>query len=69
MHPDIEYLKKIVKKLACNQGVHFVDAFYEEKTGSTIVFENGRVDRIRQGIDLRARHKSNQESTHLLCFF
>jgi len=51
MHPDIEYLKKIVKKLACNQGVNFVDAFFEEKTGSTIVFENGRVDRIRQGID------------------
>ncbi len=51
MHPDIEYLKKIVKKLACNQGVHFVDAFFEEKTGSTIVFENGRVDRVRQGID------------------
>lgn len=51
MYPEIEELKRIVKKLMCNQGIDFVDIFCEEKTGSTIVFENGKVDRLRSGID------------------
>ncbi len=51
MRPDIDDLKRLVKKLACNQRIDFVDIFYEEKSGSTIVFENCKVDRVRSGID------------------
>ncbi|MCL5124056.1 MAG: TldD/PmbA family protein [Deltaproteobacteria bacterium] len=51
MNPDIDDLKQVVKKLMCNQGIEFVDVFFEEKKGSSIVFENGKVDRLRSGID------------------
>lgn len=42
--------EKVVRKL-CSAGGEFADLFFEEKTGATVVFENGKVDRIRQGID------------------
>ena len=51
MYPEIDDLKRLVKKLMCNKGVDFVDIFFEEKTGSTITLENGKVDRLRSGID------------------
>lgn len=51
MYPEIDDLKRLVKRLMRNQGVDFVDIFFEEKTGSTITFENGKVDRLRSGID------------------
>lgn len=51
MYIDVDDLKRLVKKLSCNHGIDFVDIFVEEKTGSTIVFENSKIDRIRRGID------------------
>lgn len=45
--PDLE---SAVRSLV-TAGGEFADVFYEERTGTTVVFENGRVDRIRQGID------------------
>lgn len=43
-------VEKVVRRL-CSAGGEFADLFFEEKTGAALVFENGRVDRIRQGID------------------
>ncbi len=43
-------VEKVMRKL-CSAGGEFADLFFEEKTGATLIFENGRVDRIRQGID------------------
>ncbi|MGC8658016.1 MAG: TldD/PmbA family protein [Desulfomonilaceae bacterium] len=51
MNPDIDDLKPVVKKLISYQGIDFVDIFFEEKKGSSIIFENGKVDRLRSGID------------------
>ena len=42
--------EKAIRKLISAKG-EFADLFFEEKTGTTIVYENGKVDRIRQGID------------------
>lgn len=40
----------VVKRLA-GTSVVFADIFFEEKTVSTLVYENGRVDRVRKGVD------------------
>ncbi len=42
--------EKAIRKLISAKG-EFADLFFEERTGSAIVYENGKVDRIRQGID------------------
>ncbi|MDQ7785304.1 MAG: TldD/PmbA family protein [Desulfomonilaceae bacterium] len=43
-------VERVVTGLA-SSGCEFADLFLEERTGSTLVFEGGKVDRIRQGID------------------
>jgi TldD protein len=42
--------EKVIRKLMSTKG-EFADLFFEDRSGTTIVYENGKVDRIRQGID------------------
>jgi TldD protein len=42
--------EKVIRKLISAKA-EFADLFFEERTGTTIVYENGKADRIRQGID------------------
>lgn len=42
--------KRVIKKLS-GLSILFADIFFEEKTVSTLVYENSRVDRVRQGVD------------------
>jgi TldD protein len=42
--------EKVIRKLSSAKG-EFADLFFEDRTGTTIVYENGKADRIRQGID------------------
>jgi len=42
--------EKVIRKLISAKA-EFADLFFEERTGTTIVYENRKVDRIRQGID------------------
>jgi TldD protein len=43
-------MERVVRKLASSES-EFADLYFEERTGSMLVFEDGKVDRIRQGID------------------
>ncbi len=43
-------VEKVVTKLTAS-GCEFADLFFEERTGSTVVFEGDKTDKIRQGID------------------
>jgi TldD protein len=40
----------VIRKLISAKA-EFADLFFEERTGTTIVYENRKADRIRQGID------------------
>ncbi|MFH0960801.1 MAG: TldD/PmbA family protein [Pseudomonadota bacterium] len=51
MNPDLDKLKRLVQKLSGDKGTDFADIFVEERTGTSIVFENGKIDRIKRGID------------------
>ena len=51
MNLDLDDLKRLVNKLSGNKETDFVDVFIEERTGTTIVFDNGKIDRIKRGID------------------
>ncbi len=42
--------EKVIKRLS-GPSVAFADIYFEEKTVSTLVYENRRVDRVRQGVD------------------
>jgi len=42
--------EKVIRKLISAKA-EFADLFFEERTGTTIVYENRKADRIRQGID------------------
>ncbi len=42
--------EKVIRKLISAKA-DFADLFFEERTGTTIVYENRKADRIRQGID------------------
>jgi TldD protein len=42
--------EKVIRRLIAAKA-EFADLFFEEKTGTTIVYENRKADRIRQGID------------------
>jgi TldD protein len=42
--------EKVIRKLMSAKG-EFADLFFEDRTGTTLIYENGKVDRIRQGID------------------
>ncbi|MGB6065840.1 MAG: DNA gyrase modulator [Desulfomonilaceae bacterium] len=43
-------VERVIRKLISGGG-EYADLFFEEKTGTSIVYENGKVDRIRRGID------------------
>ncbi len=43
-------IERVVTRLV-SSGCEFADLFFEERAGSTLVFEDGKVDKIRQGID------------------
>ncbi len=45
MNPDVDDLKRLVNKLSGNKETDFVDIFIEERTGTTIVFDNGKIFR------------------------
>ncbi len=51
MNQDLEDLERLVQKISGNKETDFADIFVEEKTGTAIVFENGKIDRIKRGID------------------
>ena len=40
----------VVRRLASGRG-EFADLFFEERLGSMLAFEGGKVDKIRQGIE------------------
>ncbi len=50
MSVDLIDFNKVIRRLS-GASVVFADIFFEEKVLSTLVYENRRVDRVRQGVD------------------
>ncbi len=59
--------EKAVRKLISAKG-EFADLFFEERSGTTIIYENGKVDRIRQGIDRGVGLRIIQSGTTLYAY-
>lgn len=59
--------EKVIRKLVSAKG-EFADLFFEDRTGTTIIYENGKVDRIRQGIDRGVGLRIIRSSTTLYAY-